>query len=97
MIRVRFYGRLSDVLGVKEIELDEKEIRKLSDLSDLLYKKFGEKAKNVFLDKTRLRPGVTVLINGEAAVFKGGASAELKQGDDVIFDTIDIYEVEGGG
>ncbi len=96
-IKVRFYGRLSEIAGGREITIDEKEIDTLKDLIELLKKRLGEKADELFNERGEPNPGIMVLINGEGAVFRGGLSAKLKKEDTVTFDTIDIYEVEGGG
>ena len=95
MVRVRFYGRLADNLGLKEVEVERAST--LKELLEGLRKILGERVNAIVDERGSLRPGVLVLINGEAAVFRGGLDAKLGSEDSVVFDTIDIYEVEGGG
>jgi len=95
MVLVRFYGRLADILGAKEVRMDN--VSTLKELVERLQDALGDKASALIDENGEFRPGILVLINGEAAVFRGGMKARLGEGDSVVFDTIDIYEVEGGG
>ncbi|MGC8910227.1 MAG: MoaD/ThiS family protein [Fervidicoccaceae archaeon] len=94
-VRVRFYGRLVDIVGEREVELDG--VEKLSDVYEKLKEKLGKKARLIFEETGEPRTGIIVVINGEAASFRGGKEAKLSHGDSITLDSIDVIQVEGGG
>jgi|UniRef100_A0A7J3SNE1 molybdopterin converting factor small subunit len=94
-VTVRFYGRLIDLLGEREITIEG--VEKLSDVYDRLKERLGSKASIIFQEDGNPKTGIVVVINGEAATFKGGKEAKLFHNDQVTFDAIDVVQVEGGG
>lgn len=94
-VKVRFYGRLIDIVGEREMTLEG--VEKLSDVYEKLKERLGKKATLIFEDNGNTKAGIVVVINGEAASFKGGKEAKLFHGDNVTFDSIDVLQVEGGG
>jgi len=97
MVKIKFYGRLIDVAGEREINIPINGVETLEDLFVKLEEKLGDKMKAIIDEKGKPRAGILIMINGEAASFRGGLKAKLREGDEVVVDTIDIYEVEGGG
>ncbi|MEM4462850.1 MAG: MoaD/ThiS family protein [Fervidicoccaceae archaeon] len=94
-VTVRFYGRLIDIVGEKEITIND--VDKLSDVYDKIRTRLGSKASALFQENGEPRAGIIVVINGEAAAFRGGKNARLSEHDRITFDAIDVFQVEGGG
>lgn len=95
-IKIRFFGRLADNIGKKYIELEAKNIT-ASMLMEYLKQHLGDKSRYIFNEHGDFRAGVLVMVDGRPLTMIGGGSAVLEGSEDVYFDTIDIYEVEGGG
>lgn len=95
-LRVRFFGRLADQLGVRALEVPER-VPTAQELFRYLGKVLGEKARLIFNEDYSLRAGILVVVDGQPLSMIGGINAKLEGGETVYFDTIDIYEVEGGG
>jgi len=95
-VRVRFFGRLAEAVGQKVIELNV-ENTTASALLEALKEALKEKARFLFDQHGNLRAGVLVTVDGQPLSMLGGGAAKIEGYEDVYFDTIDIYEVEGGG
>jgi molybdopterin converting factor small subunit len=81
---VGFYG-LSRSLGREEVVV-RFEGRTLKDLLDHLTREYGAGvAKALLDDEGRLDPAVQVIRNGEEWIRREGLSAELQEGDSIVF------------
>jgi hypothetical protein len=95
-LKIRFFGRLADNLGAKTIEIDKRNIT-AKQLLEVLKEALGDKSRYLFDDHGNLRAGVLVVVDGQPLSMIGGENAKIEGYEDIYFDTIDIYEVEGGG
>lgn len=95
-IKIRFFGRLAEDLGKKTLELDIQRVTAKQFL-EKLREDLGEKARFLFDEHGNLRAGVLVVVDGQPLMMIGGAEAKIEGYENIYFDTIDIYEVEGGG
>lgn len=97
-MKVKFYSRVRDLVGVDSVEL-ENVPRTVAELIEALSEKFGEDVGGLFFERDgkTLRSNLVLLVNGHSVRLLKGLQTPLKEGDDVSVDIIDIIELFGGG
>lgn len=89
-IKVKLYGRFRDIARQGELIVEAKRV---SELLDILTKRFGKKFRNELLDKEgKLRPFHNVLVNGIRIDLLKKFDTKLKNDDVVAF-----FSPVGGG
>lgn len=91
-VKVSFTGRFRDIFQAEDIEVELDEGSKIRDLLNLICDT-DERSSNVF-DKsmTRLKPSVTVTINGRFIIHLNWLDTALEEGDKVT-----IFVLHSGG
>ena len=87
-IEIKFLTRFLEITGERTTQIDD--VNKISDLIDVLIKKYGEEFKEILWDdKGNLRDYLKVMLNGEDVRDIDGLDTLLKDGDQVVmFQTI---------
>lgn len=75
-ILVRFFSRVKEIVGEREIQLELEDGAKIRDLLETLIKLYGLTFKEEVLDKAG-KPIVALMLNNEGV----NLEAELKEGD----------------
>ena len=88
MVEIKFLARFRDITGERSVNV--KYNGKITDLIDILTRKYGNEFKDALFDKNgELRDYMKILVNGEDVQASGGLEAEVKDDDEiVIFQTI---------
>ena len=87
-IEIKFLTRFLEITGERTTQIDD--VNNISDLIDVLIKKYGEEFKEILWDdKGNLRDYLKVMLNGEDVRDIDGLDTLLKDGDQVVmFQTI---------
>ena len=87
-IEIKFLTRFLEITGERTTQIDD--VNNISDLIDVLIKKYGEKFNEILWDdKGNLRDYLKVMLNGEDVRGIDGLETPLKDGDQVVmFQTI---------
>lgn len=87
-IDVKFLTRFLEVTGERNTQIDD--VNNVSDLINILLKKYGEKFKDLLLDSDgNLRDYLKIMLNGEDIRDIKGLETPLNDGDQVVmFQTI---------
>lgn len=97
-ITVKLHGRIRIAAGVSEITISES-VRTISDLLEELIRRFGDDFRRyVFgLGREDLSGNIVLLVDGHSIRMLEGLHTQLRTGNTVTMDTVDILEVVGGG
>jgi MoaD family protein len=81
MIRLRLFSKLRDIAGAKEVEIDGEDLSIKEALEKLVGRFGAESREMLFTNEEEVRPGVLLLVNGEAA--EEGVATRVRGGDTV--------------
>lgn len=98
-IKVRFHGRIRDLVGKDEIEI-EKESMTVRELINEIIKALGDKAKGLIErpeDIVEPRTRVVLVINGFSVKMLGDLDKRISEIDQAVVDHIDVMDFMGGG
>ncbi|MFX0054600.1 MAG: ubiquitin-like small modifier protein 1 [Promethearchaeota archaeon] len=91
-VTVKFYATLRDLIGKKEpIDVELEKGATISKLLDELYLDSGIKETMIAEDQ-KVKPDITILINGREIKFLNGIETKLSSGDE-----ISIFPLVAGG
>ena len=82
-VRVRYLGIIQRIVGTSEEEIEIKHEAKVSDLLQILKKKYGEEMKNALEDNHMLAANATILIDGRNVETIQGLDTPLEHAQDV--------------
>jgi sulfur-carrier protein len=87
-IDIKFLTRFLEVTGERNTQIDD--VNNVSDLINILLKKYGEKFKDLLLDSDgNLRDYLKIMLNGEDIRDIKGLETPLNDGDQIVmFQTI---------
>ena len=85
-MKVRFFSFIRRAAGTSEVEAEAEDVGTLIEALCLRFgPAFREMVVEVSADGPRLRPDVTVLVNGRNTHFLAGVTTPLRTGDEVVF------------
>ncbi len=82
-VRVSYLGIIQRIVGTSEEEMEIKSGARVSDLLQILKKKYGEEMKNALEDNHMLAANATILIDGRNAEAFQGLDTLLEHAHDV--------------
>ena len=92
-VKVRFFTRLRELVGKREVELEFKEHITAADLLSFLDERYGSGFKNyIYGEDGKVRSFLQFLVNGKSVSALEGFETRLKNGD-----VIAIIPPVGGG